>query len=126
MKTQIEQVRLFMQAAEQFCPEKPTIPTLNVQMLRLGLHKEEAFIELSNAFLEDDLTKVLDSICDSLVVVFGTALACGFSPAQVEAGFAEVMRSNMTKFLDGYKRPDGKWEKGVSYSKANLEPIVNQ
>ena len=30
----------------------------------------------------------------------------------------------MSKFIDGYKREDGKWVKGPSYSPAQLAPIV--
>jgi len=124
MKSQQEQVREFMKLAGQECPDSVAIPELNICMLRYKLHEEEAVKELKEAFIKDDLVKVLDSICDSLVVVLGTAVACGFSPEQVEAGFAEVMRSNMTKFIDGYRRDDGKWIKGPSYAPANLEPIV--
>lgn len=124
MKNQIIQVRDFMLCAGQPCPEFPDIPSPDVQWLRIKLHKEEAVTELHDAFTNHDLLEVFDSICDSLVVVFGTAIACGISPEKVEAGFAEVMRSNMTKFIDGHKGPDGKWIKGPSFDPPNLMNIL--
>jgi len=125
MKLQQQQVKEFMRLAGQECPSEVKIPELNICMLRYKLHEEEAVKELKDAFIKDSPVAALDSICDSLVVILGTAVACGFSPEQVEAGFAEVMRSNMTKFIDGHRRADGKWIKGPSYSPVNLQPIVD-
>ncbi len=114
-----------MLKAGQDLPPCPVIPSVQVQLLREKLHSEEAIDELTLAFLENDKVKVLDSICDSLVVVLGTAAACGFSPEQVNAGFEEVMRSNFSKFIDGHRREDGKWIKGKSYTPPNLAPLIN-
>lgn len=124
MRTEIYLVKDFMNKAGQEVPEKPVIPLIETQILRSKLHAEEAVTELQDAFDEKDPVKVLDSICDSLVVVFGTALACGFTPDQVTAAYHEVMRSNMSKFIDGHRRTDGKWVKGPSYSPANLEQFL--
>lgn len=125
MINQQYQVREFMLKAGQDLPPRPVIPGGPVQQLRIKLHREEAVDELTLAFLNKDKIEALDSICDSLVVIFGTAAACGFSPEQVKAGFEEVMRSNFSKFIDGHRREDGKWIKGKSYTPPNLAPIVN-
>lgn len=125
MKREQEQVRQFMLRAGQDCPSRPMIPSEAVRVLRAKLHSEEAVVELKEAFFRKDTVAVLDSICDSLVVVLGTAVACGFTPEQVSAGFQEVMRSNMSKFIDGHRREDGKWMKGPSYSPPNLAPIID-
>ena len=116
-----EQVREFMTKAGQGCPDRPTVPDLETMSLRIRLHQEEAVEELDEAFCKNDLVGIADSIADSLVVILGTAVACGLS---IEPVFNEVMRSNMTKFVDGYRDPGGKWIKGPSYDPANLAPIV--
>ena len=113
-----------MLRAGQECPLTLIIPPDDVQSLRKKLHYEEAVTELLTAYAHIDLALVIDSIADSLVVVFGTAIASGFTYEQVEAGLAEAMRSNMTKFIDGHKDPSGKWIKGRSYTPANFEQII--
>lgn len=124
MKIEIDMVRTFMEFAGQTIPSTPSIPPLETQILRSKLHAEEAVTELQDAFDNKDLVEILDSICDSLVVVFGTALACGFTPEQVIAGYHEVMRSNMSKFIDGHRRADGKWVKGPSTFPPDLKTIL--
>lgn len=116
------QVREFMIAAGQATPTKPELPATEVQLLRLRLHREECVDELDEAFMRGDLTFIADSIADSLVVVLGTAVACGID---IEPIFNEVMRSNMTKFIDGYRDPGGKWIKGPSYSPADIAPLLD-
>jgi predicted HAD superfamily Cof-like phosphohydrolase len=87
----------------------------------------------------------LDAIVDLLYVVFGAAIAYGFSPEQIDAAFAEVHRSNMTKFWTAEEvshstanlafssagpakwraiNENGKVIKSPGYSPANLGPIV--
>lgn len=121
MREAQEMVRAFMLKAGQLAPDKPIKPELAVQELRLRLHEEEAVCELADAFAGGTLADVADSIADSLVVVLGTAVACGID---IEPIFLEVMRSNMTKFIDGHRRADGKWMKGPSYTPPNIEPIL--
>lgn len=116
-------VKQFMQLAGQECPSQPCIPSDTVQALRVRLHEEEAIDELCKAFLNEDIVEIADSIADSLVVVLGTAVACGID---IEPIFNEVMRSNMTKFIDGYRAPNGKWIKGPSYTPANIKPLLEQ
>ena len=134
MKTEQDQVKEFMLKAGQECPEKPVIPSVKLAKLRVELIQEE-LLELRSAIglgrrfiaqdeterIPSDLVEVSDAITDLLVVVLGTAVACGID---IQPCWDEVHRSNMTKFIDGHRREDGKWIKGPSYSPANLEPIV--
>jgi predicted HAD superfamily Cof-like phosphohydrolase len=109
-----------MQRAGQQCPVSPVLPAGPIQELRYNLINEE-LQELSLAFIEGDLVEVADAIGDLLVVVLGTAVACGINISPI---FDEIHRSNMTKFIDGHRREDGKWIKGPSYEPANLQPLL--
>ena len=136
-----EMVREFHCAFLVECPDKPELPGVEVTDLRWRLIDEE------NAELLEAPTVVeaLDAIADLLYVVHGAALAYGFTGEQVDAAFAEVHRSNMSKLWtddelanapadciarpvgDGrfvVTRPDGKVVKSPSYSTARLEAIV--
>jgi len=121
MITEQQQIREFMLKAGQECPVNPCIPELNVCLLRYKLIAEE-LEELKEAFVRDNKVETYDAILDLLVVVVGTAVACGM---EIEPGWQEVHRSNMSKFIDGHRRKDGKWMKGPSYSPANLKPILD-
>ena len=154
MNTEQRQVREFMEAAQQALPSQPTVPSLEVRMLRASLMLEECietirdglgldiFIKAPTdhgARLEDvllaqeaglwfelhsgDLVCIADGCADTKVVTDGTALACGID---LEPVFAEVHRSNMSKFIDGTFREDGKYVKGPSYSRAAIKPILIQ
>lgn len=132
MQTEQNQVREFMLLAGQETPAQPTQPKDGVLMLRTNLIQEE-LNELTLAFGDPETmlveqgtctynqTEVADALADLLVVVLGTAVACGI---QIQPIFDEVMRSNMTKFIDGHRREDGKWIKGPSYSPANISPLL--
>lgn len=65
-----------------------------------------------------DLLQLADGIADLEYVSTGTASACGIKMQPI---FDEVHRSNMTKFIDGLVREDGKYVKGPSYSKADIQ-----
>ena len=125
-----------MVKAGQDCPKLPTAPTHEVATLRIKLIQEELdelynAIGLGRRFVAQDETEhvpfdaveTADAITDLLVVVLGTAVACGID---IQPCWDEVHRSNMTKFIDGYRREDGKWVKGPSYSPANLKPIIKK
>lgn len=113
-------VREFMRKAGQSCPEKPEVPDAGIAELRVRLIREEAD-ELEQAFVNEDLTEIADAVGDLLYVVIGTAIASGIEMNRI---FAEIQRSNMSKFIDGHRRDDGKWIKGPSYSPAILAPII--
>lgn len=138
-----------MVKAEQTTPDRPTTPTMAVRIGRLKWIAEE-LCELANAYgveidvnnrggskdnfvatiMErpifeensiDALVEAYDAVIDLMVFAIGTGVAMG---TDLEPGWEEVHRSNMSKFIDGWKRPDGKWQKGPSYSPAKLRPIV--
>lgn len=87
----------------------------------LGVRQIDGMIVDWERTLERNPTEIADAIGDLLYVVLGTAVSCGID---IEPIFEEIHRSNMTKFIDGYKREDGKWMKGPSYTPANIEPII--
>ena len=132
-----EQVKDFHLKAGAVVEQVPTMPTPEMAKLRLKLIEEE-LDELAQAlgFKYDDeigvykcqrhipiedLAPVADAIGDLLYVVFGTAVSCGID---MEPIFNEIQRSNMSKFVDGFRREDGKWVKGKSYSPVNLKPLI--
>lgn len=134
----------FMLKANQTVPIVPMIPSLEIRTLRAKLVLEEALETVNALGLEahsdwelldsdlikfspikegPDLIKLADGCADIKVVTVGTEIACGINGKPI---FEEVMRSNMTKFIDGHMREDGKWQKGPSYEPPNLEPILKQ
>lgn len=143
--TNYEKVRQFRLAFGQVNPAKPEIPD------QQGIHTCWKLIneELGELGTADSTLDAFDAVLDLFYVVYGAAIAYGFSEAQIHKGFHEVHRSNMTKFwnmaeidsehfLQGYayKRancekacyvvtdPSGKIIKSPSYSPANLGPIL--
>lgn len=111
-------VKDFMQKAGQDCQDKPTQNlTYGVKQLRWKLIQEELdeYLAATNVF------ETSDALGDLLYVVYGAAVAHGID---LEPIFEEIHRSNMTKFIDGHRREDGKWMKGPSYAPANLKPII--
>jgi len=122
MKNEQQMVREFHVKAGVGLHDKPTTIDFEVYRLRMNLIEEEAG-ELEEAFYDRDIVKIADAIGDLLYVTLGAACACGID---IEPIFHEIHRSNMTKFVDGHKRADGKWIKGPSYSPANLGPILEE
>lgn len=133
MTNEQDQITQFMVKATQNTPEYPTIIAPHTANLRVTLILEELleFAEAVGFTLKVDsfrpngnpvnLKDAYDGIIDLLVVVIGAAVAMGL---KLEPGWQEVHRSNMSKFIDGHRREDGKWIKGPSYSPAQLEPII--
>lgn len=143
MTTEQKQVLAFMMLAGQECPARPSMPSTAIRELRLRLVSEElceladAFgmeikitpgfhepyaIEISPHTSQTSLVYAADATADLRVVVIGTDVAMGVDGEPV---WNEVHRSNMSKFIDGHKRADGKWIKGPSYSPANLAAIID-
>ena len=137
MTLEQSQVAVFMANAGQNLPKIPTIPDLDTRKLRATLILEEA-VETVNAlgfvvnfdysdFEESDSWKpslewIADGLADLHYVGYcGTANACGLDMQPI---FSEIHRSNMSKFIDGKKREDGKWEKGVSWTPPNLTSLI--
>lgn len=122
-------VREFMLAAGQYVPDKLTIPNIETMTLRHELIKEELhelWLAIDSVYVtsrKHHLESVADAIGDLLYVVYGAAVAWGID---IDPIFAEIQRSNMTKFIDGYKREDGKWMKGPSYEPPKIREILEK
>jgi predicted HAD superfamily Cof-like phosphohydrolase len=124
MRSNFEKVQQFHRAADVENPDYPQLPTYERQMLREKLIEEE-FWELKQAFSEGDVVAYADAVADLLYVVYGTADEAGID---VDAVFAEVHRSNMSKVgADGkvLKRADGKILKPDTYSPPDVESVLD-
>jgi len=143
----IDNVEEFMRLASQDFPHQLTIPDEKTRQLRAKLILEEAFeliekglgVEVSmpagadyldierfeyNCISEPDPVEAMDGAVDSLwVTTTGVAAIFGLAD-KLEECIAEVDRSNLSKFIDGHRRDDGKWVKGPSYSPADLRRII--
>jgi predicted HAD superfamily Cof-like phosphohydrolase len=126
MKKQIEAVKEFHQTFRFGFNEQP-IASLGEgkSRLRYNLMKEENE-EYLQAVQDNDLTEIADALGDMLYILCGTIIEHGLQD-KIEAIFAEIQRSNMSK-LDGNGKPiyreDGKVIKGPNYSKPNFEAIL--
>jgi predicted HAD superfamily Cof-like phosphohydrolase len=119
MTKEQQQVCEFMKLAGQETPDNPTHIDLGKKGLRSTLIREE----LEEYEYALSMVEIADAIADLLYVVIGTAVAHGID---IDPVFQEVHRSNMSKFIDGHRREDGKWVKGPSYSPANIAPILER
>jgi predicted HAD superfamily Cof-like phosphohydrolase len=118
-----EKVVEFMKIMRQSTPEMPTIAPEGIESLRVSLIREE-FNELQEGIRKKDLVEIADALADLLYVVYGTAAAYGID---IDACFAEVHRSNMSKLgEDGQPifREDGKVLKSSKYTPPQLGPIL--
>ena len=139
MNKEQSDVKEFMLKAGQECPSKPTIPNWETRLLRCKLIAEE-LVELCDALGVDlsisplhgihvlingdepNLVEAVDATTDLKVVVIGTDVSMGIDN---EPCWNEVHRSNMSKFIDGSRRSDGKWMKGKSWSPPDLKSIID-
>lgn len=92
----------------------------------------EELKEQESAELRDDDVEVFDAQLDRLVVLVGEMLSL-WPPSMIQAGWHEVMRSNMSKCvsdLEGnpvvIKREDGKILKPDTYSPPDLASIMRR
>ncbi len=86
---------------------------------------EEELDEMDEA--GTDRTAQLDAGIDTLYFAYGNLLRLGFTPEQIDKGFQEVHRSNMSKLGEDGKpifREDGKVLKGPNYSPPDLAKIA--
>lgn len=138
----------FMALAKQPYLNKPGIPEEKVRLLGLRLAVEEAFLELAYAlgftatvkewdgdralcYLENfqldathepDLVEIADAIADGIYVLYWTANACGIDMEEV---LAEVCRSNLTKFKDGYSIDEhGKLKKSPLFTPPRIQQLL--
>lgn len=122
MKTQQQMVREFHENCGATIGDKPGSLTTSDIQLRMSLMEEELG-EFWIAAKDEDLVGMADALGDLLYVVLGTAVSAGID---MEPIFNEIHRSNMTKFIDGKRRDDGKWMKGPSYAPPDLAPILRE
>lgn len=122
-KTNFELVGEFMETFGQNVLTDPTFPAKKVQKMRVKLIREE-LKELIEAIKDNDIVEVADALTDILYVTYGAGHAFG---VDLDACFAEVQRSNMTKLgADGKPvyRDDGKVIKGPNYSEPDLQKVL--
>lgn len=119
-----EKVREFHQKFNHPIELAPKWPEITLVDLREDLIREE-FEELQEAIEDRDIVAVADALTDMLYVIYGMGHVMGIN---LDACFAEVHRSNMTKLgKDGKPiyREDGKVLKGPNFEKPDLEGVLN-
>jgi len=105
--------------------DTPTIIPDNEFQLRHKIFTEEVD-ELYDAYQCNDIIGVTDAIIDCLYVLIGTAVQFGIAN-KLNACFAEVHRSNMSKLGDDGKpvmRKDGKVMKGPNFVRPDLNKVL--
>ena len=142
MKTQHNQVKEFHETFRHPIARAPILPDMSEKVLRYKMLTEE----VNELYAACSDVEYADAIVDILYVVLGAAVSAGISGEQIEAAFAEVHRSNMSKlwtwkeivdhmpedYLFVKVQPDlftvrnqaGKFVKPLSYSPPNLAPIL--
>lgn len=98
----------------------PHIPSKKYQTLRKNLIREE-IDETLEAIKNGDLVKLADGICDSIVVLLGTAVTYGID---IRPLWEEVHRSNMEK-KHGLLREDGKRLKPIGWKPPRIKEIID-
>lgn len=121
-KTNFELVADFHRAGEQEIRTEPGFPDFTICNLRYDLIKEELG-EFSVADMDRNIVEVADALTDLLYVVYGAGHAYGID---LDKCFAEVHRSNMTKFPNGkaIRNEAGKVMKPDSYEPPNLKKVL--
>ena len=118
-----QKVKTFMTTYGQEIKESASFPDENIIKLRIKLIKEE-LEELEQALNDKNLLEVADALTDILYVTYGAGHSFGIN---LDACFAEVQRSNMSK-LDENGKPIyneyGKVMKGPNFSKPNLKQYI--
>jgi predicted HAD superfamily Cof-like phosphohydrolase len=112
----------FMRSGEQQVNETPVWPNEDTRLLRFRLIDEELG-ELHEAMMNEDIIEVADALTDLLYVIYGAGHAYGID---LDRCFAEVHRSNMSKFVDGkiIKDANGKVLKPKTYSPPDLSFLL--
>jgi len=98
---------------------RPVEPPTEVMMLRYQLIQEEGS-ETLKALREKDLVDLADGICDTIVVLIGTALAYGIDLQPI---WDEIHRTNMLK-TTGSIRADGKRLKPVDWKPPKVRELL--
>lgn len=88
----------------------------------IKVHEDSTFSFIATSD-EQDLVEVADAFADIDFVTSGGFNRYGI---QAEPIKKEVYDSNMTKFIDGHRREDGKWVKGKSYRPADIKSLIEE
>ena len=121
--TNFTDVGTFMKTFGQEVKTVPEFPDKDTIELRIELIGEE-LNEFWDACDQKDIVAAADALADILYVTYGAAHAFGID---VDACFAEVQRSNMSKLGEDGKpiyREDGKVLKGPNYSEPDLKSVL--
>ena len=146
-------VQLFMERipSQVNMPTKPTIPSLEVRILRARLMLEECLETIENGLglsiwvdedfiismkdltfheritgaqiREPNLVEIADGLADQEVVNLGTAIACGLN---MQPFFDEVMNNNFLKLERGTIDEYGKLIKPEDHPKPDIEKILKE
>lgn len=127
MKEKIKAVAEFHRAFGLGISEEPTADLgRRKNALRFSLMQEENQ-EYYEAAQNGDMVEVADALGDMLYILCGTILEHGMQE-KIEAVFAEIQRSNMSKLGSDGKpvyREDGKVLKGPNYFKPNIATVLD-
>lgn len=128
-----EMLQEFHKACGTNDPTRPSIPDVPKKALRMKLIEEEYEELMGNndfppqigALEEDNLENIAKELCDLIYVLIGCGLAYGIN---MDKAFAEVHKSNMTKFPKNgeplNRRPDGKVMKPSTYKPADMGKVI--
>lgn len=135
METLQQMVNEFRKAMDLPVSEFPRTLSPEEAKLHIQMIRDEFEKEFVPAFLEQNLLEMYDAGIDVLVYVIGALSNAGLD---IEPGFREIHRSNMSKMdpetgkaikagpNDPSGEPEGKVLKGPNYSPPNLHPIINE
>lgn len=113
-------LRAWLTANGSVLPTYPKIPDMG--QCALAYSDIDALNnQLRDAFLSLNRNTIAQSLNGLVCGVMCVACRCG---VELEPVFAEIHRSNESKFIDGHRRADGKWLKGPSYTAPSLYPIL--
>lgn len=124
-KTNFEMVREFMNGFGQEAKTKPEFPDSKTVDLRISLIEEEVKEFIDAVYKEKDILNIAKELTDILYVVYGAGHAFGID---LDWCFAEVHKSNMTKFgPDGkvIRNENGKIMKSNYYVPANIKKVLD-
>lgn len=115
-------VEFHKEVMEDNFPTTPYLPDLKHRQLRQALIKEEMEETLDAIGFGNDLVEIADGICDSIVVLLGTAVTCGIDIRPI---WDEVHRTNMLK-KEGRMREDGKRLKPPGWKPPEVERLIRE
>ncbi len=117
---------VFEDQARFMCACGQTVGENNINQFQLYLSLiQEEMEELAEAARNNDRVEVLDALLDIIVVCIGAGHSAGLP---LEAGWKEVIRSNMSKVDPAtgkvIRRADGKIMKPENFSPPDLASLV--